>query len=109
MNTKIWWAASLGAACLILISCSSLSAQQPNLWAVLEGHEGSVWSVTFSPDSRMVASGSADHKIKVWEVITGKLRATLLGHTSWVRSVAFCNFGQVLASCGQDCTIKLWD
>jgi WD40 repeat protein len=35
------------------------------------GHEGSVWSVSFSPDGSQIASGSMDSTVRVWEARTG--------------------------------------
>jgi len=37
----------------------------------LEGHSDSVYSVTFSPDSKLVASGSDDTTVKIWDAATG--------------------------------------
>ena len=43
----------------------------------LVGHTNQVWSVAFSPDGRLLASGSADATIKLWDVQTGECLKTL--------------------------------
>jgi WD40 repeat protein/predicted Ser/Thr protein kinase len=91
-------------------------------------HSSMVHSVAFSPISpnlseqgesgkstkvadlnqKILASGSWDNTIKLWDVNTGKEIRTLIGHTNWVNSVAFSPDGKFLASGSADCTIKLW-
>ena len=46
-------------------------------------------SLTFSPDSQKLLTGSDDGHMKIYDVSHGNLVATLSGHTSWVLSVAF--------------------
>ena len=75
----------------------------------LETHSDVVWSVSFSPDGKTLASGSVDNTIKLWNVTTGKELRTLKGHTNLVRSVSFSPDGKTLASSSRDNTIKLWD
>jgi Tol biopolymer transport system component len=75
----------------------------------LKGHEGSVYSVGFSPDGQQLASGSFDSTIKIWDVTTGKVLNTLKGHESRVWSVGFSPDGKQLASGSGDKTIKIWD
>ncbi|KFZ17327.1 hypothetical protein V501_01790, partial [Pseudogymnoascus sp. VKM F-4519 (FW-2642)] len=75
----------------------------------LEGHSGSVCSVAFSRDSRLLASASDDNTVKVWDAATGTLQQTLEGHRSWVRSVAFSHDSKLLASASYDNTVKVWD
>ena len=75
----------------------------------LKGHTSMVVSVAFSPDGKILASGSWDKSIKLWDVATGKNTATLKGHTGWVNSVAFSPDGKTLASGGFDDNIQLWD
>jgi WD40 repeat protein len=75
----------------------------------LSGHTNDVTSVAFSPDGRLLASGSADETIKLWEVASGREVRTLTGHTDRVLSVAFSPDGRLLASGSNDGTIKLWE
>ncbi|CAG8888404.1 unnamed protein product [Penicillium egyptiacum] len=74
----------------------------------LEGHSSSVQSVAFSPDSQLLASGSDDKTIRLWDTATGALQQTLEGHTDSVQSVTFSPDGRLLASSSDDKTIRLW-
>jgi WD40 repeat protein len=77
--------------------------------ATLTGHSSSVFSVSFSPDGKTLASGSADHTIRMWDLGSQKETATLMGHSLVVSSVAFSPDGKTLASGSTDNTIRLWD
>ena len=65
-------------------------------------------SVSFSPDSQMIASASRDGTVKLWDIEGTELQ-TLKGHNGWVRSVSFSSDGQIVASGSDDRTVKLWD
>lgn len=74
-----------------------------------QGHRGPIHSLSLSQDGRILASGSADHTIKIWDLAAGKLLRTLEGHTASVWSVALSQDGKTLVSGSQDRTIKIWD
>ena len=93
---------------LLLVSSFAVAAQQPEL-VVQTGHASLVISVAFSPDGRLIASGSSDSTIKLWDAATCNQLRSLEGHTGPVNSVAFSPDGNVIASGSGDKTIKLWD
>ncbi len=75
----------------------------------LQGHKNSIRSLSFSPDGKILASGSDDKQIKLWNMETGAEIRTLSGHDRSVISVCFSADGKILASAGKDKKIKLWD
>jgi WD40 repeat protein len=78
------------------------------------GHAGYVWTETFSPDGRYLASGSWDSTIKVWDLKAPESAepVTLYGHAGFIYSLAFSPDGRYLASgsgyAGHG-EVKVWD
>ena len=50
-----------------------------------DGHNDSVYSVSFSPDAKLLASGSLDKTLKLWDFKSGKCVRTFEGHGKAVR------------------------
>ncbi len=74
----------------------------------LRGHRSRVWTVCFSRDGRLAASGSRDKTIRVWDLERGKCREVLEGHRSSVKGVRFGPGGKILASSSVDGTVRTW-
>lgn len=84
------------------------NAAQVTQVGVLEGHEGSVNSITFSPDGRL-ASGGEDSIVRLWDVQATKAIFQLEGHAGKIITVAFNLDGTFLASTGLDFKVLIWD
>lgn len=77
--------------------------------STFNGQKGKIYSLTFSPDGKTLASGDDKGTIRFWHVSSGKELASFTGHTGEVLCLAISPDGKVLASGGQDKKIKLWD
>jgi WD40 repeat protein len=103
---------SVAALLLIGVAFSTSGlclGQEAKCRVTLESDNGRVLSLTFSPDSKMVASGTMDGTIKLWELSTGKVRAIFRKNNAILGSVAFSPNGKLLASGGWDKEVRLWD
>jgi general transcriptional corepressor TUP1 len=77
--------------------------------AVNQSQDAGVTSVSISPDGSMVAAGSLDSVIRIWEVASGILLDSLRGHRDSVYSVAFTPDGRGIISGSLDKSMRLWD
>ena len=73
------------------------------------GHAQDVVSVAFSPDGKLLATGSKDTTVRLWEVDTGREVQVLRGHVQQVPAVCFSSDGRLLASGGHSDDIRLWE
>ncbi len=78
-------------------------------FSTLDSHSGFVYTVEFSPDGTILASGGADRRIRLWNTESGKIIYTLDGHQDAVTAVKFMPNGKILISAGADRTLRFWD
>ncbi|RKU27709.1 hypothetical protein C6497_10830 [Candidatus Poribacteria bacterium] len=66
-------------------------------------------ALAFSPDGTLLACGSEDSTIKLWNTATGELWKIFTGHISDVGMLVFSPDGNTLASASDDGTVRFWD
>ena len=74
------------------------------------GHTEDVESVAYSPNGALIASGSRDNTVRVWDAKSGLEINSLKGHEGPVESVTFSPDGtRIAAAGGDDETVYVWD
>jgi len=74
----------------------------------LVGPEHGIYALAFTPDGRLLISGSGDGVVTVWDAASGKRLHTVPAHSAPVRAVAIAADGTLLASAGNDGVVRLW-
>jgi WD40 repeat protein len=70
---------------------------------------GSVLSLAYSPDGKLLATSGTNSEIKIWDADTYQEILCCQGHKHWVMFVCFSPDSRYLASASDDYTVKLWD
>ena len=80
--------------------------------ASLTGHNDWVWAISFSPNGKLIASGSGDETVRLWDIRRNKNKQQChlwSDHQSRVRTVAFSPDGTLLVSGDEDGKVNLYD
>ena len=86
-----------------------VGAEGRSLLRIFAGHSDSLNSVAFSPDGKLVLTGSDDGTARLWEAGSGKQVGVLEGHSDPVSSVAFSPDGKLVLTGSLDRTARLWE
>jgi U3 small nucleolar RNA-associated protein 13 len=74
-----------------------------------KGHKRGVWTVRFGRAERVLATGSGDKTVKLWNLDDYSCIKTFEGHSNSVLRVDFLNAGLQLVSTASDGLVKLWN
>jgi WD40 repeat protein len=89
------------------IPATAQEGSRPRL-LIQSGHHESVNDVSYSPDGTLIATASADKKIKLWDATSRKLLNDLEGHSGPVSAIDFSPDSALLASCGENNEAFIW-
>ncbi|HTI15160.1 MAG TPA: WD40 repeat domain-containing protein [Dictyobacter sp.] len=73
------------------------------------GHNASIYTVAWSPNSQRIASGGEDNNVKVWNAFTGDNQLTYSGHHGTITSVDWSPDGKEIVSGSYDGTAQVWN
>ncbi len=71
--------------------------------------QGSITTLRFSPDGKLLISAGWDKRLRVYEVGTGSEITNIVAHHSWICSAAFTSNGSRLVTAGGDQALSIWD
>ncbi len=77
-------------------------------WTVL-AHDKDINSVAVSPDGTLIATGSQDKTMKLWNSTKGKLHAVCRGHRRGLWDVQFSRVDKIVATSSGDATVRIWN
>ncbi|XP_069473994.1 autophagy-related protein 16-like isoform X2 [Ambystoma mexicanum] len=77
---------------------------------VFDAHDGEVNAVRFSPNSRLLATGGMDRRVKLWEVVRDKceMKGSLSGSNAGITSIEFDSSGHHLLAASNDFASRIW-
>jgi serine/threonine protein kinase len=84
-------------------------AKQPSApQHVFEGHDNAVQTLAYAPRRMLLASGSADKTVRLWNLQSLNLKRRYRGHRDFVTAVGFSPNGRMLAGGALDGRIRIW-
>ncbi len=91
---------------ICLFDLANTSGEEIANFSILDEYET---VVGFSPDGKLMAVGSENGLISIWEIADERLLLSSKGHNGAAINLSFSRDGRTLASTGEDGTVILWD
>ena len=75
---------------------------------IIDAHEKAIQSINFSPNGKLLVSGSSDDTVRIWRVDTGKRELEIKAEQEGITAVSYTPTGNLIVSAGRDKTVKVW-
>ncbi len=76
---------------------------------IFKKHRNACTTLTWSPNSQLLASAGGDHAVLIWDATTGKKWRTIWSHLSTIGVLAWSPDGTRLACAGKDPCVQIWN
>lgn len=97
-----------GSTVLDHIASSDEQIVELEAFCSTRAHEKDINIVAIAPNDSLIATGSQDKTVKLWNTNDLGLVGTLQGHKRGIWDCQFSSYDRVLATCSGDKTVKLW-
>jgi len=94
---------------IFLLAASALAFISKDSKQLLGKHEERANTVAFNQSGELLASGSHDNKISVWDVKQKQLKHTFFAHSVGIADLVFTKDDKYLVSAGLDSEIRVWN
>jgi len=101
-------AAAAAAGAAAMLGCGGTEGEKPGPCKGIAAHEKRVRGLAFSPDGKLLVSGSDDGSLKLWSMPGGALTNTLKADSDGVSAVAISPGGRMLVSGSRYHGITRW-
>lgn len=75
----------------------------------MSGHSKAISCLKFSPDGNILATGSADKTVRIWNAEDGKIEKVIGGHKLGISDLSWTNDSRFIGTCSDDKSLKIFD
>lgn len=76
---------------------------------MFESHSQQITAIAFSPNDHLLAVGSPNHSVRLWNPITGTSNGMLNGHEDWILRAVFSPNSRLLVTKSDKFRFRIWD
>ncbi|KAL7677209.1 hypothetical protein ACOME3_003449 [Neoechinorhynchus agilis] len=106
-DNELYQLASCSRDCTVIVYSNVINTTKKLFARRLNKHTGYVACISWHPDGTMIASGSKDNSVRIWNVMTGTCERSLDGHVGAITGLKWTQ--NYLYSSSRDRTVRAWN